>query len=306
MLPKIHALPSPSTAANWLDGANLDELLTKHDQMNLELSALHKSIEALAVTHCGAGEAEDVELYDGTLGVSRKFVDDHEAPVGQLQWLEDLDQRFDGPNESPGTVKGIRWATGSMISDRLFLTAGHAFDSEGDSWVRPSRNRVPIEPSEIATLMQVNFNYQLDGQTGQKRHQQSFPVKRLLEYRNQHVDYAIVELGPNANGEFPGDANLFGTLNIAAADLRMPGSTLCIIQHPNQGLKKIDAGKLLENSGGFLFYNDIDVVGGASGSPVLSKDGEIVGIHVAGGCMTIGGANRGRAIGAIRRASSLI
>src|SRR5258706_3689035 len=35
-------------------------------------------------------DPQDVELYDGTLGVTKDFVDRYAPAVGQLRWLEDL------------------------------------------------------------------------------------------------------------------------------------------------------------------------------------------------------------------------
>ena len=89
-------------------------------------------------TRCGlVDDSQHVELYDGTLGVTKVFVKKHSPPVGQLQWLDDLSTRFSGSQDSPGDVSGTRWGSGALISDDLFITAGHCFDQEGAGWKRP-------------------------------------------------------------------------------------------------------------------------------------------------------------------------
>lgn len=311
MFTKSPALPIPPNAARF-DLADRQKLqcelqarLAKRERMAFELEILEAEIASLAKSTCGhKDESQDVETYDGSLGVTPEFVAQFEAPVGQLQWLDDLAIRFDGPNEKPGTVNNVRWGSGALIGPSLFLTAGHCFDEFGRGWVRPTRNGTPIPPDEIAKLMKVNFKYQKDKATGQKRKGVSFPVVELREHREGDLDYAIVELGPDANGDPPGKQ--FGWLTIAAADLKTPGSILCIIQHPNQDVKKIEAGPLASNANGIIAYNDLDTGDYSSGAPVLSGKGEIVGVHIMGGCSTLRGANRGQAIGAIRRVSSLI
>ena len=50
-----------------------------------------------------------------------------------------LNEMFSGPGDSPGDVSGERFGTGALISDELFLTAGHCFDQSGGGWERPRR-----------------------------------------------------------------------------------------------------------------------------------------------------------------------
>ena len=79
-------------------------------------------------TLCGAtDDSQPVEQYDGSLGVSRGFVFDHQSPVGQVQWNNNLAANY----TNPGNVSGERWGTGTLIADDLFLTAGHLFDTRG-------------------------------------------------------------------------------------------------------------------------------------------------------------------------------
>ncbi len=171
MFPKRFALPFPPKVEGLglvpttdRPQQRLEELRRQHEELAQQLELLDAEAEALAIESiCGnADESQHVELYDGTLGVLRAFVDVNERPVGQLQWLNDLADRFDDSGDSPGNVSGVRWGSGGLISDDLFLTAGHCFDQSGGGWARPKRNGQTISPQEIATLMRVNFNFQIN------------------------------------------------------------------------------------------------------------------------------------------------
>ncbi len=315
MNPKPVALPRPRrvevSVAAALEAVGeaqpkLQDMLRRRETLAYELELLDAEVERLAIESiCGhVDDTQDVETYDGSLGVTRQFVDDHERSVGQLQWLDDLFGRFNGPNDSPGDVAGVRWGSGGLFANDLFITAGHCFDQHGGGWQRPKRNGVTIPPQEIATLMRINFNYQVDGATGAVRPGAAFPVEALLEYRLGGLDFAIVRVGRNAAGRLPGED--FGTLQAAAADLTTDAATLCLIQHPSGRPKRVEAGPMLHNLGGQIAYDSLDTEGGSSGSPILSDTGEIVGVHTNGGCSAFSGFNFGVAIGAIRGASDVL
>ena len=284
----------------------LDGLVQRRNMLALELGLLDAQIEQTAIeTICGnRDDTQHVELYDGSLGVRRAFVDRHEPRIGQLQWLEDLHDRFSGPGDSAGNVAGQRWCSGGLIANDLFISAGHCFDNQDGGWQRPSRGGKVIEPAEIATLMGVNFNYQVNGQTKKKRPGEAFPVEELLEFRFAGLDFAIVRVGTNAAGRLPGE--IYGTLAIAAEDLISEGATLCLIQHPKGRPKGIEAGPMRHNKSGQIAYSSLDTQGGSSGASILSDSGELVGVHTNGGCTDFSGFNFGVAIGAIRDASSIV
>lgn len=257
----------------------------------------HEVLDAPFETICGPGDdSQPVEQYDGTLGVTKQFVDDRERAVGQLQWNNNLAAIYD----KPGDVSGVRWCTGTLISCDLLLSAGHCFDQSGGGWTRPKINgtNTTIPSTEIATNMHVNFNYQLDP-NGNLRPVDDYPVIELVEYRLNGLDFAVARLGGN-----PG--NKYGFTRIAPADAS-EGDMLAIIQHPAGVPKRIEAGPLTDLHAANLGYNDIDTKGGTSGSGVLGPNGTIVGVHTNGGCNpTFTGHNHGVRISSIIAASTTV
>jgi V8-like Glu-specific endopeptidase len=240
---------------------------------------------------CGAtDDSQPVEQYDGSLGVPVAFVNTHQRAVGQVQWNDNLAAIY----TNPGTVSGARWGTGTLISNDLFLTAGHLFDQTGGGWERPRQNGTTniIPPSEIATNMHVNFNYQVDA-TGNPRPVQTFAITELIEYRLGGLDFAVCRLAGN-----PG--TVFGQATVSTADAAI-GDMLCIMGHPLGVPKRIEAGPTTDLTGTQITYNDIDTMGGNSGSGILrATNGRIVGVHTNGGCNTAGtGANFGMRITSI-------
>ena len=304
--PETEAAASRERAIGGNAERSAQSLLARRDALAYQVELLDAQIDRFAFESIcgGTDDTQDVENYDGTLGVTRAFVDQHEPRIGQLQWLDDLATRFNGPGESPGNVSGVRWGSGGLIANDTFITAGHCFDQSGGGWQRPSRNGAVIPSSEIATLMRVNFNYQVNGQTGQVRAGDPFPVTQLLEYRLGGHDFAIVRVGRNANNQLPGQ--IYGTLTVATADLTTANAMLAMIQHPSGRPKRIEAGPMRQNANGQISYDSLDTEGGSSGSPILSDAGEVVGVHTNGGCTAFSGFNFGLAIDTVRQNSNIV
>jgi len=229
----------------------------------------------LLETICGGrDDSQPVEQYDGTLGVNIPFVTAHERPVGMIQWNDNLSSIY----TNPGNTSGANFCTGTLVSNNLFLTAGHCFDQTGGGWIRPKDNMTgtTIPSSEIATNMHIQFNRQ-DDPSGNPRAEQSFPILELVEYRLEGLDFAIVRLGGNPGGTF-------GVTQVSTTDANV-GNMLCIIGHPAGVPKRIEAGPTTDLHGARIGYNDIDTLGGSSGAGILrASDGHIVGIHTNGGC----------------------
>lgn len=264
-------------------------------------------------SQCGlVDDLQHVELYDGTLGVSKAFVAEHEPTTFQLQWFDETDIFAALPDHAPGNVGGQRWCTATLISPSTALTAGHCFDigRGGLSWLTPHKfdatgRPIFAEPEVLATLFKANFGYQLSAENGQLREPDVFPVTALLEYRHGDLDYAIIELGQNGAGQLPGDlGHTPGVLDVRSVT---DGESLTIIQHPQGDPKKIEAGGAQTSSNPWLFYDNIDTRGGSSGSAVRDSDGEVVAVHTNGGCTeTGGGANRGVLLRSIADVSDLL
>jgi V8-like Glu-specific endopeptidase len=249
---------------------------------------------ALIESICGVSDdSQPVEQYDGTLGVTVAFVAAHQAPACQVQWNDNLASIY----TNPGNVSGVRWGSGTMISNNLLLTCGHLFDQTGGGWERPRQNGTTniITPQEIARNMRVNFNFQVDP-AGNLRAEQSFSILELIEYRLGGIDMAICRIDGN-----PGAT--FGQTLVSTTDAAVP-DMLCIIGHPAGQPKRIEAGPTSAIDGNFIRYGDIDTLGGNSGSGILrASDGRLVGIHTNGGCTSTspggGGTNFGQRIVAV-------
>ncbi len=225
---------------------------------------------------CGdADDSQRVEAYDGSLGVSKAFVAEHQAPVGCVQWDSDLAQHY----ADPGNVAGARFCTGTLITDDLFMTAAHCFE-QGGRWVFPrDASGQTIRPSEVATNMHVDFNYQHDPE-GNVRTGVAHAITELVEFRPDGLDVAVVRLAGR-----PG--RRFGRTLVSAIDARR-GEMLCVIQHPSGLPKRVEAGPMtgsgLGGNNDYFQYNSLDTQGGSSGSGVLGTDGLLRGVHTNGGC----------------------
>ena len=260
-------------------------------------------------TMCGTTEEyQDVELYDGQLGPSVDLVMRHQPTTLQLRWVDKDTIRSRLPDHAVGTVGGQPWCTGSLIGPSLVLTAGHCLDAQrgADRWFTPFRmvGNAPVfaPPEKLASLLVAVFLYQINGETREPREEIVFPVVELLEHRREGLDYALLELGPGADGRPPGDS--FGAAEVATREPR-EAELAMVIQHPRGWRKKVEAGRILRTVGSEAWYDDIDTYGASSGSGIRDGEGKLIGVHTHGGCNTNGG-NRGVTTAAIARASDAL
>lgn len=215
---------------------------------------------------CGSNDLQQVNSYDGKLGPSIEFVKTFEKAVGAM--------------ESEGKDSSSKFCTGTLISEDLFITAAHCVDSS------------------TAKGKFVAFNYQKAKDSSQLLPQKHFKIAEVIEDGLNGLDYAVLRLDGKPGKDFG-----FTKINPKGSQ---SGDALTIIQHPKGQPKQIEAGLMEGVSGSYMTYDDIDTEPGSSGSGVLNKDGEIVGIHTNGGCGYGGGANRGVLIQDIYKASKIL
>ena len=263
----------------------------KVDSLEQLLGELKDRAVFTVQTICGDHDnSEDVQQYTVRMGIPKDFVLRMAKPVGLLRWNNDFGDAFHGAGDNEGNVKGLRWASGCLIGDNYFITAGHCLKPMVNGYTTPIRGRLALESKELAKYMNVVFNYETDNATGKlRRDTMSFPVEDLVEFEHGDCDYAVLKLGKN-KGQ---DAGVkFGHLSIDPYPIADQAS-LCVIQHPNGSEKRVDVGPLKFSDRTFLYYDHIDTEAGASGSPVISyPNGYIEGIHIIGGCTPTKGSNQ--------------
>ncbi len=221
---------------------NSERASTYVKSLRIDLMRKH---DFLIESQCGVSwDAQQVESYNGGLGPTTAFVSRHETRVGL--------------HVTPDNYV----CTGTLISDDLFLSAGHCRYANGDF---------------------VYFDYQ-NAPNGTPRASKRFTVSQVIEQeQNIGWDYAIVRLNGSPGREF-------GHANIAAVDPAV-GSTLTVIGHPSGRRKEIHAGPLLDYASGVgsnWFRHQVDTEGGNSGAGILNDNGELIGVHTNGGCATTG------------------
>ncbi len=268
------------------------------------LYAFGGGISATSICDDSSADFQEVNLYDGTLGIPKSYVDAHEQYVGKLIFFE----RYtfvdpDSGEEQQGVIP--RMGSGLLIDDNLFLTAAH-------NMVSPSK--IINESNQSATILEidftnatVNFNYDMlsNGVENAGDTYAIVEVKEILQYTNDsgvQIDYAILRIERDAGNDFSTARLSNGTPYF--------GQQLTIIQHPQGGTKKVDTGSadLISTYSIFsgLLRHTVDTLGGSSGSPVINDNGKTIAIHTKGGCDFRQKANHALLISDIKNHSNII
>ncbi|MBY3258703.1 trypsin-like peptidase domain-containing protein [Rhizobium laguerreae] len=282
-------------------------------------SFLQQDMEA----KCGTeDDSQNVEAYDGGLGVSADYVQRHSPSTFLLRWKPEPAIRSalgggDGRDVETGNIANLRWCSATLIKERLALTARHCFGPIGDEPAEQffTKLRTPkvdgkwVEPPALATLHTANFNYQFSREK-QLRGEVSFPILRLVEDGEVrgNLDYALFEIGADENGRLPADHFGEGVVAPVSSRAAVDNELIAIIQHPLGDPKRIDAGRVIEAGAPWMYYNDIDTLSGSSGSGIRDASGVVIGVHTNGGCdqAAFGYKNRGVLLQAIAPISDVI
>ena len=215
---------------------------------------------------CGTNNLQDVAEYDGARGQPVEFVVKYEQAVGALAY-----------GALPNTSK---YCTGILISEDLFLTAGHCIDT---------------------TILKefVVFNFQKLRGTTELAKPEHFKILAVVEKALGQLDFAILQI----DGK-PGLKYGFQKINIENIQ---DGNVLTIIQHPSGKPKMVDVGhKNGLRDVKYMTYGDLDTEPGSSGSAVLDQNGFVVGVHTNGGCSNSGGENAGVLMTEIAKVSKVV
>lgn len=188
---------------------------------------------------------QNVNLYDGSLGVSVPFVKTHAKHAVGL------------------TGGSGATCSGTFLPGNRVLTADHCLGSN------------------ISNL-KVTFNYQLN-QSGVLEVQENFPVLHVIERNLEGYDYAILQIGSNANGVNAADkypvARLSGYIN------SQQGGIFTSIGHSGGQPKNIDTGMYhTYKDRGWMELTGLETYGGASGGGILDGGGYLTSLALAVGC----------------------
>lgn len=163
---------------------------------------------------------------------------------------------------------GTGWATGFMVSERLFLTNNHV-----------------IADAAFADKIRMQFNYQVGGDGIELPTQSFFPVVDDAFHTNPTLDYTLIRLQPAVDGDattVPGQR--WGMVRLNSGPVFRQKQHFNIIQHPDGRHKEV---ALQDNEIDTLFTNVVryksDTEPGSSGSPVFDNLWQLVALHHAGG-----------------------
>jgi len=203
----------------------------------------------------------------------------HARPVGLIHWDDDV-------GLPPGTdpkvsVAGVRWCTGVLVSEGLFLAAAACFDRDKVAslgWTLPPK---VASADDFCRHLHVDFACQVDAETGavyvNNGHEgTSYRCDRVVELEPNGLPYVLVELGG-----CPGKT--YGVAAPAPAPLA-PGDPIEIVHHPFGRPKAVSCGTVTSVDGDLLTVDVTDLAGGSPGGAILGADGALAGLLLRAGC----------------------
>lgn len=208
-----------------------------------------------------------------------QHVNSYDGTLGQPKaFVDAFKPRVGALAQGTPDATSRKFCSGTLISEDLFLTASHCVDAS------------------ITTKFAV-FNYETAAGSSTLLPQDHFKVTEIVE-NGGNLDYAILRI----DGK-PGLKYGFTPIRVA-----MPENNhlLTVIQHPKGQAKQTESGPLVGERGAYMQYADLDTEPGSSGSGVLDKDGNLVGVHTNGGCYSGGGANQGVKMTEIAKVSKTV
>lgn len=242
---------------------------------------------------CGISyDYKEVERYVEKLQVPTSFVSSHEKGTVILGWVNDTKIKQITGAADTGTVASVKYCSGSVISNKLVLTAAHCFEPIGPGIPNYVAGISPITPRKVAgssspsdyvdsatnakaMYVQLDFQEKANNQYKVNDSGKQYMIKELVEFKLDDLDFAVVSI------ENPSDT--LTTIDVGKKDFTLNDKAI-IIQHPAGTPKKVDVGNITKFQGVAAMYNNIDTRGGSSGSGVLDKNGVLRAVHVSGGC----------------------
>jgi len=259
---------------------------------------------------CGPDNSQEVEQYDGKLGIAIKSVAAMSGSTVLLEWPGLLEFRERLPGYRLGNLYGRKWCTGTLFGGRYILTAGHCIEHSNGKFeygVHVPMKRTDdfsyIEPKELAKFLYIRTNYQVDSRGINRKDQHTIRIGRLLEssFRSASgLDYAILSVHDDDLGKINVGSASISTSNVSKGDI------IAVIQHPLGGKKKINANSVTRTDGKTIWYDNIDTQLGSSGAAIRNEKGDIVGVHTDAGCEIDEDGNFGNSISAIVKESKFL
>jgi V8-like Glu-specific endopeptidase len=151
--------------------------------------------------------------------------------------------------------------TGFLVGPQLVMTNNHVLPNE-----------------TLAAGSQVEFNYQQDG-SGKLLPAIRYHLDHAGFHTNPNLDYTLVGVKPDSNKPA---LQTWGQLQLNPDADPVPDEHVCIIQHPNGGLKQIVlTSNWVEAIDPPVIHYTTDTMPGSSGSPVFNDTWHVVALHHA-------------------------